>query len=94
MKSVKSFQTSDNRLFTDKVAALTHEFNLEIRGIIQTNINLKGDNYTAAQLATAIVHNSSDFTKIIGKYRSQITTAVKGQGEIVDNKIWLSVTDG
>lgn len=81
MKQVKSFQTSDSKLFTDKVAALKHEFGLEIRGLIQTGNNFpqNKDCYTASQIADILVKNAPEVTKIIGKYRSQITVAAKNQ---------------
>jgi hypothetical protein len=50
MKNVSAFETSDGKIYTDKVAALKNEFGLEIRGLIQTGYNFPKDKdcYTAS----------------------------------------------
>lgn len=91
MKQVKSFQCEDGRLFTDKVAALKHDFGLEVKGFIQTKIGGNNSNYTASQIADVITKNSTEFAKILGKYRGQITVANKNNCQLIPVK--QSVTE-
>lgn len=78
----KSFKTSDNQLFQDKIEALTHEFKIEIRGILQGNSLSRADNFTSTQVADLIVKNSNQFTKTIQKYREAIRRATPAKKEM------------
>ncbi len=70
IKQIKSFQTSDNTLHTDKVKALNHEFKIELRGLFQSFTN--GVNLSSTDAAAIISCNPEKFTQLINKYRISI----------------------
>lgn len=72
MKQVKSFETLDGKLFTDRVEAETHELGIKIRGHIQTNHKSPIGNtptFTPTQIGEYVSKHSEEIYELIMKYR-------------------------
>lgn len=69
IKPVQAFQTSDNKTFTDKVAAIQHEFDLELRGVLQ-RANPKVGSYTCPDVTRTLIENLEEFQAITKKYKN------------------------
>lgn len=67
MKQVRSFETKDGKLFTDRTEAENHELMLNIRGFLQSQG--RGGSLSATDVATVIAQKQDDIYTIIGKYR-------------------------
>lgn len=68
MKQVKSFETKDGKLFTDRIAAEGHELMLNTRGLIQTKIKTQST-FTTTQVAEFIRDNQEEVFQTLQKYR-------------------------
>jgi hypothetical protein len=71
MKQIKSFQTKDGKLFTDRILAEQHELMLNIRGFLQTNGKGQGS-LSATDVATFLMMNQDPLYDILGKYRRTV----------------------
>lgn len=67
MKQVKSFETKDGKLFTDRMEAEGHELMLNIRGFLQTQG--RGGSLSATDVASILSQKQDDLYNILGKYR-------------------------
>jgi predicted XRE-type DNA-binding protein len=80
MKSVKSFQTSDNQLFFQRSAALNHEQKLELRGLIQSHT--KNAQLSSTDIATILAVNADKVSEILHRYRIQINRAKGSENKV------------
>ena len=71
MKQVKSYETKDGKLFTDRLLAEQHELMLNIRGFLQSNGKGQGS-ISATDVATFLMMNQDPLYDIIGKYRRTV----------------------
>ncbi len=74
IKQTKSFQTSDNQLFSNRILALTHEMKIELRGVIQAHSNGRSA-YTTTDIAAILANNAEQVSSILHKYRVSINRA-------------------
>jgi hypothetical protein len=73
IQPVKSFKTSDSRIFEDKGEAIKHEYSVSLRGLIQRNSgNRISDSYTAAQIAEILVKNVDELIKIQSTFKHEM----------------------
>ena len=75
IQTIKSFKTSDNILFGNKVDALKHEQKLEFRGLLQTKMKALGNNsnlYSAIDVARVLAEESEAVISISNKYKTAI----------------------
>jgi NRPS condensation-like uncharacterized protein len=72
IEQVRSYRTSDGNLHGDRAAALTHQYMLDIRGILQSKAGPQTPNFTATQAATIVTQEAEKFYKLTSKYREQI----------------------
>ena len=75
MTKVTAFQTSDGQVHTDETAATYHEFELELRGVIQSHpdyANLRNDQINIQCLCKKISHNSDLLVSTIHKFRRKL----------------------
>lgn len=70
MKQVRSYETKDGKLFTDRIQAENHELMINIRGFL--NSSGKGGTLSATDVATFIAMKQDDFYNILGKYRRTV----------------------
>ena len=75
LEQVKSFKTSDGRLFDNKVQALSNEFQLELRGKIQEKIRGTGNMISIQDAAAIISLEAEPIAAIISKYKTAIGRA-------------------
>ena len=62
---VKSFQTSDGKVFTDRGDAVKHDFKLEFRGLIQSKIpGQKSASYSLVEVGEAILAANGEFVSL------------------------------
>jgi hypothetical protein len=84
MKEVKAYQTSDGRTFTDKLQAIRNEFNLELRGLLQSK-NPKVAAYSCPEISQLLVQNAREFTAITSKYQRLIARNSQEKTELNQN---------
>lgn len=70
MKQVRSYETKDGKLFTDRIQAENHELMINIRGFLQSSG--KGGSLSATDVALFIATKQDDFYNILGKYRRTV----------------------
>jgi len=75
MKQVKSYETKDGKLFTDRLQAEQHELMLNIRGFLQSSGKGQGS-LSATDVATFLMMNQDPLYDILGKYR-RVVAGVK-----------------
>jgi hypothetical protein len=68
MKQVKSYETKDGKLFSDRLQAEQHELMLNIRGFLQSSGKGAGS-LSATDVATFLMMNQDPLYDILGKYR-------------------------
>lgn len=68
MKQVKSFETKDGKLFTDRLEAESHELVLNIRGLLQQQGRGTGA-LSATDVASILAKEQDALYNIVGKYR-------------------------
>jgi hypothetical protein len=78
MKQVKSYETKDGKLFTDRIQAENHELMLNIRGFLQSSG--KGGSLSATDVATFLMMNQDPLYDIIGKYRRTVAGVKSNMG--------------
>jgi hypothetical protein len=71
MKQVKSYETKDGKLFTDRLRAEQHELMLNIRGFLQRSGKGQGA-LSATDLATFLTMHQDPLYNILGKYRRTV----------------------
>ena len=64
MKQVKSYETKDGKLFTDRLQAEQHELMLNIRGFLQSNGKGQGSP-SATDVATFLMMNQDPLYNIL-----------------------------
>lgn len=62
--------TSDGRSFTEPVAAVSHEFQIVLRGFIQQNI--QKENLTIGEVVTIISKRPDELAEIISNYKKVV----------------------
>jgi dsDNA-binding SOS-regulon protein len=67
MKQVKSFETKDGKLFTDRLEAEGHELMLNIREFLQTQG--RGGYLSDTDVAYVLAQKQDDLYNILVKYR-------------------------
>lgn len=79
LSQVQSFQTSDGKLHTDKVAALTHQAQIDLRGMIQSRTVMGGPaaQMTPTQFAEFVISRSEDVAKLLKEYREKMRRAAQ-----------------
>jgi len=59
MKTIKAFQTSDGRIHQTEIAAMRREYEIEVRGAIQSSISPgRGETVLISDICEAIARNS------------------------------------
>jgi hypothetical protein len=71
---VKAFQTSDDRVFTEEVAAIQHEFFLEVRGFFQrgTNVSHRNETYHVNDVARIITGKGDELKNMLVSYNKRM----------------------
>lgn len=67
MKQVRVFQTRDGQTFTDRTIAEQHELMLNLRAIIQKQVN--GNSFSSTEIAKIFTDRQDDVFAVIGKHR-------------------------
>ena len=79
IKSVRSLQTSDGKIFSpeQKEDALKHEFMLSMRGLIHTAIGgtRAGGNVSTTEMASVLVSRADEFINALRKNREALRRA-------------------
>jgi hypothetical protein len=76
MKKVSAFQTSDGKTFTDEIEALRNEQRIELRGIVQSTIEIPHTNSVPiGTLLDLLEKGGSGINAILKKYRQKIDGA-------------------
>lgn len=74
LKQVPSFQTSDGKLFPDKVEALTYEQRLELAGLLRSSRkDNRSENFMTSEVVNFLVANQDEIQEISKRYKNQIT---------------------
>lgn len=81
MKQVKSYETKDGKLFTDRTQAENHELFINIRGFLQSN-GLSG-NLTPTEVATLLAKQQTQVYDLIGKYRRTIAAIQSSKSKVI-----------
>lgn len=81
MKEVKSYQTTDMQLFTNRGEAMKHELTLTIRGLIQNStVNFSPTNsITVTQASKAVVDNLDKINAVLTKYNVAVSRMKRSQ---------------
>lgn len=79
---VYSYQTTDGKLHATKAEALTAQFQIDIRAIIQSNSLGRMPNITPTDVAVFILTHAAEVSELLRKYKEQMrhaTPAPKGK---------------
>ncbi len=71
MKQVKSFETADGKLFTDRIEAEGHELMINVRGLLQSQGRGTGS-LSATDVALVLAKEQDSLYNILGKYRRTV----------------------
>ena len=81
MKEVKSYQTTDMQLFTNREEAMKHELMLTLRGLIQSaTVNFSPTNtITVTQASKAVIDNLGKVNEALVKYNTSMRRMKRSQ---------------
>lgn len=72
IEQVRSYRTSDGNLHGDRAAALTHQYMLDLRGLLQSNAGHNTANFTSTQVASILAKEADKVYKLTYTYRDKI----------------------
>jgi len=74
MKRISVFQTSDGKLHENELDAITQEFRIELRGIIQSNhpFAIKDERVAIGTLIDIVTSNSIVVRDLINKHNQKV----------------------
>jgi len=75
MKLIKAFQTSDGEVHTGELDATIHEFEIELRGIIQSSVEIRqltGNTVSIGYVCNKFATSSDALFNVLAKYRKKI----------------------
>ncbi len=79
MQIVKSYKTSDGKIFEEKGEAENHEFFLNMRGILQS-ATTPGTTPTINDMVAGLVKNQEKLSALLSKRKREIAAAAKIAG--------------
>ena len=87
IQQCKSYKTSDGTLHNSRYDALLHEYNLEVRGLIQAAEKNVAGHYTIGQVASILTRNSALISKRMSYYNNQLGKAKSRQSKVENNLV-------
>ncbi len=74
IKQVSSFQTTDGKLHTTRLEALTAQLTIDVRGVMQANSIGKMGNLTVTDAAGFISTHATEVYKLLKAYRASVAS--------------------
>lgn len=72
LKQVRSYETSDGKLFTGRGDALTHQLAVDVRGLIQSNTLGKIQTITPTDVSQFVARHAQELHILLGKYKESM----------------------
>lgn len=92
MKTIKAFQTSDGRIHQTEIAAMRREYEIEVRGAIQSSISPgRGETVLISDICEAIARNGKKFSDVIARNSRKIAGAnARAQNKLAKEAITMA----